>query len=304
MLKKYFLLVFTITFTAGFLSAQSENETDHPGLNFKNVKESPVTALSGNLSIDNKISFDAVQNEINVRPLNKLAGDYKEKKSPWLGALFSLVIPGGGEFYAESYLKAGIFVAVEAAVITTAIVYNNKGNNQTNLFQDYANEHWSAVRYATWLKDVYAPSQGVTCDIDLDRVAHGDYSQLHQCEDQFSNLSHNLASYGDQQYYEMIGKYDQFAAGWDDFSMTQITTTPISKEFRDYSGMRGKANDYYAVASTAVIGIYLNHFLSAVDAYWSTTIYNTEVVVNMSVENQRLADTVELVPTLNLKWSF
>jgi hypothetical protein len=303
MLKKYFLLVFIMTFTAGFLPAQSKNETDHPGLNFINVKESPVTALSGNLNLDNKISFDAVQNEINARPLNKMAGDYKDKKSPWLGALFSVVIPGGGEFYAGSYWKAGIFVAVEAAVITTAIVYNNKGDNQTNFFQDYANTHWSAVKYADWLV-AYAASNGITCTIDDDRVRQGDYSQIHQCEDQLSNLSHNLAQYGEQQYYEMIGKYDQFAAGWDDFNNNQLSTTPISEHFHYYSGLRGKANDYYSVASTAVIGIYLNHFLSAVDAYWSTTIYNTEVVVNMSVENQRYADNIELVPTLNLKWSF
>ncbi len=104
----------------------------------------------------------------------------------------------------------------------------------------------------------------------------------------------------------MIGKYDQFAAGWDDFNQDihQRTTTPISPNFRYYSGLRGKANNYYSVASTAVICIYLNHFLSAIDAYWSTTIYNKDLAMSMTVENQRFADTIELVPTINLKLSF
>ena len=31
-----------------------------------------------------------------------------------------------------------------------------------------------------------------------------------------TGFTHQLAPYGDQQYYEMIGKYSQFGGGWDD----------------------------------------------------------------------------------------
>lgn len=256
--------------------------------------------LSGNLYTDNNFYLNALPENLVSK---NLLIDQETRKSPWLGSLFSFILPGAGEFYAESYWKAGIFLALEAGVVTTAIIYNNKGNNETNVFQDYANAHWSAVKYAHWLVD-YAQANGETVTIDDNRVRQGDYSQIHIVENMFSNLSHNLAPYGDQQYYEMIGKYDQFAGGWDDFNPDQLTTTPISPNFNYYSDLRGKANDYFAVASTAVIGIYINHFLSAIDAYWSTTVYNKELAVNMSVDPKRYADNIILVPTVNFKLSF
>src|SRR2546426_12086950 len=36
-----------------------------------------------------------------------------KKKSPWLGALLSGLLPGAGEFYGKNYLKAGIFLGAE-----------------------------------------------------------------------------------------------------------------------------------------------------------------------------------------------
>ncbi len=149
MLKRNLLFVLLLIFAANELLAQSENEITNPEFNFKeNIKTSNRIAYTGNLNIDNKISFDAVQKEISKRILNP---ESKGKKSPWLGALFSVVVPGAGEFYAESYWKTGIFLAIEAAVITTAVIYNKKGNNQTDFFQNYADNNWSAVRYAQWL---------------------------------------------------------------------------------------------------------------------------------------------------------
>jgi hypothetical protein len=32
------------------------------------------------------------------------------------------------------------------------------------------------------------------------------------------NGSHRLPPHGDQQYYEMIGKYHQYSPGWNDFT--------------------------------------------------------------------------------------
>lgn len=300
MSAKNIFIVFFIFFAAKYAAAQNKIEKDTPLENFESYNKSSDNIFSGNLNLDNNISFDAVQENMISKNLNINPAD---KKSPWLGTLFSVILPGAGEFYAESYWKAGIFVAIEAAVVTTAVIYNKKGNDETTTFQNYANSHWSAVRYAEWLVR-YAQSEGQTVTIDDDRVRQGDYSQIHAVENLFSNLSHNLAPFGDQQYFEMIGKYDQFAGGWDDFNPQQLTTTPISPNFNYYSGLRGKANDYFAVASTAVIGIYINHFLSAIDAYWSTTVYNKELAVNMSVENKRFADNIILVPTLNFKLSF
>lgn len=300
MTARNLLIVFFTIFAITYVAAQSKIKEDHPEFKSESFDKPSGIIFSGNLNTDNKICFNAVQENLTSKNLNIEPAD---KKSPWLATLFSFIVPGAGEFYAESYLKAGIFAAVEAAVITTAVIYNNKGDNETGVFQNYANSHWSAVRYAEWLVR-YAASEGQTVTIDENRVRQGDYSQIHAVEDLFSNLSHNLASYGEQQYYEMIGKYHQFAGGWDDFNPQQLTTTPISPRFNYYSDLREKANNYYAVSSTAVIGIYINHFLSAIDAYWTTTVYNKEVAVNMSVDPKRYADNIILVPTVNFRMNF
>jgi hypothetical protein len=58
--------------------------------------------------------------------------------------------------------------------------------------------------------------------------------------------------------------------------------------------MRGKANDYYNVASKAVIGIYLNHFLSTLDAVWSTAQYNKQISMSFRTENIQLLKKANL----------
>ncbi len=156
MLKRNFLLLLFVFLTTGFLSAQTEKESMHPGFSIKGLND-PGISFTGNLNFDSKLSFDEVGKEINHIQLNP---QIEDKKSPWLGALFSLILPGSGEFYAERYLKAGIFVVVEAAVVTAAVIYNNKGIKATDDFQNFAdnvsdNSGWSVVRYAQWLNQTY-----------------------------------------------------------------------------------------------------------------------------------------------------
>ncbi len=153
MLNRSFLFIVIVCMAAGISSAQNVNEDDVQGT-FVKTENSSNMILSGNLKLDNKLSFDAVEKEIKVL---KYDPQFKDRKSPWLGALFSLILPGAGEVYAGSYWKAGIFAALEAAVITTAVIYDKKGNDATDAFEKFADNvtgttGWSAVRYAEWLK--------------------------------------------------------------------------------------------------------------------------------------------------------
>ena len=68
--------------------------------------------------------------------------------------------------------------------------------------------------------------------------------------------------------------------------------------------MRGDANDLYAIASTAVIGIYVNHFLSALDAVWSAVSYNKDLAVKLRLDNTQLVDGTIFYPALHLTYSF
>lgn len=68
--------------------------------------------------------------------------------------------------------------------------------------------------------------------------------------------------------------------------------------------MRGEANDFYATASTAVIGIYVNHLLSTLDAVWSSIQYNKDIAVKLRLENIQLTDHTEFYPALYITYNF
>ena len=256
--------------------------------------QSPDYNLTGNLQTDSKILFD--ENEFQSLP--QISFQIEDEKSPFLAGLMSLVVPGAGEVYAGNYWKAAIFVAIEAVVITTAVIYDSKGNDQTEKFENYADENWSVVDYAQWLNDRGA-NITINQDESLPTWQRVNWTELNNAE----TGHHKLPPYGDQQYYELIGKYHQYSPGWNDYTGGDNTTL-LSPNFKFYSLERGKANDFYTVASTAVIGIYINHFLSALDAVWTTINYNKSLAVKIRVEEIHFADRSELIPTLKVSFNF
>lgn len=257
--------------------------------------------LSGNLSTDSKIIFNNYAEPVTPQFMYAV----ENKKSPILAGLMSLLIPGSGEIYTEEYLKAGIFLAIEAAVITTAVVYDNKGDNKTIEFQNYADDYtnpehnWSVVKYAEWLNQYEGASIPINPDESLPPWERVSWEDVNASE----TGSHKLPPYGSQQYYELIGKYHQYSSGWNDFSGGG-NKDQISPNFTYYSGMRGDANDFYSVSSTAVIGIYVNHFLSALDAVWSATQFNKDLAVKVRLENIQFANRAEFYPKIYFTYSF
>jgi len=258
--------------------------------------------LTGNFRTDSKIVFDSY--EI-IEPALML-DELPTKKSPVLAGVMSAILPGSGEFYVGEYLKAAIFFTIEAVLITTAVVYNNKGDDLTAEFEIFADEHWSVVKYSENL--LLQPGLPDGCNIQInsdenlppwDRIE--DWNELNHCESPFS---HHLPRHGEQQYYELIGKYTQYSSGWDAFDPATDGFRDVPEILQDYAQMRGEANDAYNVAAKAVIGIYINHLLSAIDAAWSATTYNKNIAVKMRVQNLQLAGRIEFVPTLNIRYNF
>lgn len=270
-------------FLSLFLIVISPVKAQSSGINF-----------SGDLITDSKILFEENKTELNTL----LSFQTENKKSPFLAGLLSLVIPGAGEFYSGEYIRTAIFVAIEAAVITTAVIYDNKGDDQTEFFRKYADENWSVVRYAQWLNNRGANIQ-INPNESLPPWERVNWSELNDAE---SDFSHKLPPYGDQQYYELIGKYYQFTAGWDDYAGGNISN--FTPHLLYYAHEHAKADDYYNVASKAVIGIYINHFLSVLDAIWVTVDYNKSLAVKMRMEETFFANRMELVPTLKLSFNF
>ncbi|MGB5894417.1 MAG: hypothetical protein WBG58_09580 [Ignavibacteriaceae bacterium] len=273
-------------------------------VNFAQNIELENYKLTGNLLADSKIVLNDYEELSAVFALD----DLPDKKSPVLAGVMSAVLPGSGEFYVGEYLKAAIFFAVEVTLITVAVVKNNEGDKLTAEFEAFADEHWSVVDYSEYLMENWQQiGLSEQCVIDINYEGNlqpwerVNWNDLNHCEREFS---HKLHTYGEQQYYELIGKYPQYSSGWDEFDPAVDQFREVPQIMKDYSIMRGNANDAYNVASKAVIGLYVNHLLSAIDAVWSATTYNKNLAVKMRVENIQLANRIEFVPTLNIRYNF
>lgn len=260
--------------------------------------------LSGELFLDSQLAFNSTY----TAPDNDGSGSDTEK-SPLLAGVMSFIIPGSGEAYVGSYWKTALFVAIEAAAITTNIIYNGHGDAQTENFEAFANDHWSAAQYARWtinnkIADP-APYAGLFYDAERTQV---NWDVLNRMERDIGGYySHTLDKFGEQQYYEMIGKYRQFAPGWDDFGDENTPYQfgdPVSANFTYYSGERAKANDFYAVAKTALIIVVTNHLASAVDAALTASAYNKSIETKVSIDSKNIGFYTEYSPRVNFKINF
>jgi len=219
------------------------------------------------------------------------------RKSPWLAAGLSLVLPGSGEFYAGSYLKSALFFAAEAAILAIAYSYNHRGARQIDYVQDYANAHWSVVRYAQWTQDNLNPPHGpynwlipgTEGALPWLRV---NWAELNRMESDLGALpatsyySHVLPPFNQIEYYKVIGKYPQFNEGWDDAPPVFTYGDQLSGEFLYYSAERGKGNAYYITGSIYVGIAVVNHVVSALDAALTTGSYNRGL--HASVESRTI----------------
>jgi len=290
-MKKYYYLFFLVIILIAPVNAQFSG-----------------TNLTGNLYTDSKVLLG----KNDIEPLPQLSFQTTEKKSPLLAGVLSFVLPGAGEFYNGDYWKTAIFVTIEATVITVAVIYDNKGDNKTDEFQNYADDYknpdhnWSVVKYADWIIDTFYGGQdpGIITNRDpsLPPWQQVSWSKLNEAEREKNVGSHQLPQHGEQQYYELIGKYYQFTSGWDDYEGGSISN--FTPHLLYYAHEQAKAEDYYNVAAKAVIGIYINHFLSTIDAIWSTINYNKSLAVKMRVEQNYYGYRMELVPTLKFSLSF
>jgi len=252
-----------------------------------------------------KFEYDTISNVM------KKTDNYESEKSPYLGGAMSLVIPGAGQFYAKDYWKTAIFLLVEAGLWTTYGIYQKKGNDQTTSYQNYANSNWNVRQFADWLKRENFSSSGSiepnTPNLEILRA------QINVClTDPANNFTHTLPEYGAQQYYEVIGKYQTFIAGWSTADLNYVTRNTYGtyrlSQVDYYMNERQLANDYYKNGDKALYVVILNHLLSAAEAAWSITRHNKEISFKTNFEVKNLYSVkhnrYSLTPFVNLSVNF
>lgn len=236
-----------------------------------------------------------------VSTLNFREGAQKEekasgRKSPVKAFIYSAIIPGAGQLYNGSKIKAVAFLGLEALAWTGHIIYSGKGDDKTAEFETYANANWSENSYVAWLELNWQQSDDE--DVLNDRG--------------FPLFTHHLPDTKTQQYYEMIGKYNQFVYGWAD---TDYNTSPYREAHPDtysamrmhYESMRHDANKMYDKASTAIVVSMVNHVISGFEAALAARSHNKNVDAlanKISVKAQTAQLNDEYFPMLTMTYKF
>lgn len=271
----------------------------------------------------------------------------QKKRSIGTAFVLSALVPGLGQAYNKQWWKAGIAIALEAAIITGAIVWNNQGHDLELQYQDYAHAFWDPAKYATWLNDyslylqtnfdasIMTPPIEVPVQIDFrnpDSWSEMDwdavlsfFSQIQSMEREMFHLetlaafSHTLPDFSEQQYYELVGKYYQFAPGWEDYpdwrsengeftqaidpSMTgpNDSRPNVPPRFFQYADDHAYANDVLRRASRITTLLIATHFISAIEAAVSAKLHNDRITP--SLEIGRSADgSARPVASLRIKF--
>jgi len=224
-------------------------------------------------------------------------GNGGQTKSVTRSVIYSAVVPGLGQAYAKSYIKAGLFAAVEITAWAVNIHYDKLGDDKNAEYERFGDQNWSEQRYWSYiyytLKD-----QGIEGFPDYENDIVDDYAgrpiiqNWQQAEQELKiyesgyirGFTHSLPETKTQQYYEMIGKYPlQFGRAWEDASFSPGQAT--AKNIR-YTNLSKDAENLYDKAGYGSMAALINHLISAVDAGFTTRRYNRRQM-RFSYENRK-----------------
>ena len=176
--------------------------------------------------------------------------DKAARVNPGVAFLMSAVLPGSGQL-AEGRNRAFAYLSVEAIAWIAHFSWLDAGNKTEGEYEAYARGHWDLATWDSLAAESNPSCQALPPNVPYDAARDQIYGHLEA---------------GDyQHYYEDIGKLEAYRSGWDDFDCDEAEA--MSPNRSDYRGMREESNDYLDRARNAMTVIFLNHVISAVDAY-------------------------------------
>lgn len=240
-----------IIFAAIFLLTSAAAWPGAAGLVKTNSVESQF--YNGRLTMDKYFDREMIVRQGDDLELTEDIYDYGIK-SPFKAFMLSLAVPGAGEYYTGKKYRAIGFIAADVLFWSGYFIYQNKGVSAEKDYKTYADDKYNWQNFMTWWDQLPDSTKEV-------------YS--HRLPYDYAN---NVPIF-DHEYYENIGKYDQFQVGWGEDgrnhpyipnSPDTVTWMPIERE--TYLDMRKDSNDYYARAKTMMMISIANHIVSAFDA--------------------------------------
>jgi hypothetical protein len=269
------------------------------------TREESAPSISSYFTLANYQSsqelYSLAQNDsAGMQKLNMDVYQFKSKSTK-RGFLYSLIVPGAGEFYAGSKIKAVLFFGLEAGFWTGYFSYHKKGKDREKEYLNFADAHWNVKAYSDSLAR-YGLQQDVN-GIVVDTPGVYYYSSTDSLV--ISHSIHPVAGQPldkSQQYYEEVGKYDQFRYGWDDFTGAFLT---FNRNI--YLNMRRDSNSLLDKANRFVMFSLANHLLSAFDAAISVRHYNRKgekfSQIDMKIRLAEYNDN-EIIPKVTVSTKF
>lgn len=243
------------------------------------------------------------------------------KLIPGKAVLLSAILPGAGQYYAKNPIMAAAFLALEIGAWAGVAIYHKEGMDKEDEYLAYADRWWTYYDEGSF-SSTYASAQSNPTDeftyleyefwvakTEGNDARSGNWlGELFgsETEEGWQDLTWEekleyLPSDGftheidphtkDQQYYEMVGKYDQFGAGWpdaydaEDNPFIEVWKWSTFNQVREnYLNMRKDSNDALDMSKNFAMVVLGNHLLSAVHAGLSVTWHNRKLAREQSVE--------------------
>ena len=228
------------------------------------------------------VGLRAVEGDADPEPAPRT--QERKGKSSKRAFLLSALVPGLGEWYAGSKKRGLAFFGAEAALVGIWAVWKGKGNDLEEEFRAVADEHWDPLNYLAWRGSAISDNSSIThalpCSSEVVEVyipARNEWMQQQRTSGLGSSAFGGCAPSEIQQYYELVGKYDQYVAGWTDLvrrstgnaaAPTEVDSVENfhSERRLRYEDQRDESNRFLKRASTISGVILINHVISAIDA--------------------------------------
>lgn len=234
------------------------------------------------------------------------AHNLSEYRSPKMAMLLSFLLPGLGQAYSKSYVKAGAFGAAEIATIGTALYFNSKGKSKKKEAYRFADKNFSVDSLDKYDKGMKIKFKEKDIEIELP----------------FGKDFYDAANERESYFYESI-RGDYFAPGWIDVSpgVNEILNQPFdsltslnqfsSSYQAEYNSMMKESKSKYDAVNYVLYVVLLNHIVSAVDAGFTAKAYNSRLLgkdnsvwERVSLEQQYVFSGSEMSPGAVIKVKF
>ena len=271
--------------------------------------------FSKNLQYELHKNFSITYETLSQNNLNRTDRDHSKRyKNPVIAFSASLLIPGSGQYYLDDrryWKRIALYGLSEIIGITGIMHYNREGIEAKENYEKWADNHWS---FEQWLYSYDKIDTGDDYIFDDDISSGSHYIQFVYQNKTYRTTDPNFLTdiynglvigtesveeleelgfqvYKSHDYYEEIGKYDHFFAGWDDnaeFDIVNIGELNITSDNKNkYLDLRDISKRFYDFSEYYGILLFLNHAVSATDALILAQLTNGKIRVKSTSKIER-----------------